>query len=150
VLRPGRLVVVDTPPDQLGGALTLDTDARVRLDGGPLTGVNYLVLRVECREERDDWRFPELDSLIRAACVAKIEGDKVAFRRRSREALVRAASYDAFVDADRPRVAALVRKLLDDADRLGVVPVADLTLDAAARVWLLPRDAPELLDEYDF
>src|SRR5581483_430914 len=84
-LQPGHLVVINVPQTSLGGTLSI-VDGRLHLDSGrgpvQLTGADYLVIRVECRSERDDWRFPELDALIRQAGSAAIEGNEAGFKAR--------------------------------------------------------------------
>jgi hypothetical protein len=148
VLRPGRLVVADAPPEQLGGVLVIGDDGRVALDTPtgrrPFTGVNHLVLRIECRTERDDWRFPELEALIQAARTAALEGSTETFQRRRTEALVRTWNSPDLADADRKRVANLVGTMIDEVNRAGAVPGPALSMEAAASRWLLARDAPQL------
>ena len=148
-LRPGVLVVAGKPADRLGGTLALDPDGRVALatsDGlRPLTGTDYLALRVECRTERDDWRFPELDALIKAAQVAAVEGNKEAYDRRRIDALARAWNSSDLVGVDHKRVADLVEKMIGLVNIVGIVSRSeDLTIEQAAPQYLLAPDAPEL------
>jgi hypothetical protein len=148
-LRPGMLVVAAKPAHQLGGTLVLGADGRVALAtaGGnrPLTGTDYLALRVECRTERDDWRFPELDTLIKAAQVAAVEGNKEAFERRRTAAVARAWDTPDLVGFDHKRVADLVERMIGLAGAPGIIARSeDLTLDQAAPQYLLARDAPQL------
>jgi hypothetical protein len=100
------------------------------------------VVRVECREERDDWRFPDLDELVRAAGLAAIEGHEDTFKARRTEAIARAWQSADLTPNDRKRVARLVADEIDDAKRLGAVPSTQQGLDIAHR--LLAPDAPEL------
>ena len=146
VLRPGSLAVIAKPRDALGGTLSVQPDLGLCLDDGhgprQLTGVDYLVLRIECRAERDDWRFPELDSLIRAAGEAAINGYAETFRDRRTEAITRAWNSPDLTPVDRHRVAMLVAGDIDAARKLGAVPRQSLADAADAR--LPAADAPEM------
>jgi hypothetical protein len=143
-LQPGHLAVVNAPPQQLGQLVIADGRLAVSSGAGqrPLTGVDYLVVRVECREERDDWRFPDLDELVRAAGLAAIEGHQDTFKARRTEAIARAWQSADLTPNDRKRVAKLVADEIDDARRLGAVPGKEQGLGPADR--LLAPDAPEL------
>ena len=147
VLRPGHLVVLNRPAAELDGSPIMD-GGRLHLATrrGPAlpTGVDYLVLRVECRTERDDWRLPELDELIRAAGEAFIRGHQDTYADRRAEALVRAWNNTDLVAADRKRVALLVKEELDGLAELGAVPGPDRTLDVAARQRLPALDDDRL------
>lgn len=141
-LQPGHLVVVGAPPQRFR-RLSID-HGRLAADTGsgtaPLTGADYLVVRVECRTERDDWRFPDLEELIGQAGVAAIEGHADTFRARRTEAIARAWVSADLTPNDRKRVAKLVADEIDQASRLGAVRQS---LGAAKRR-LLAADAPEL------
>lgn len=146
VLRPGSLAIIAKPRDALPGTLSVQPNLGLCLDDGSgprqLTGVDYLVLRVECRAERDDWRFPELDALIRGAGEAAINGYAEMFRDRRTEAITRAWNSPDLTPVDRQRVAALVADEIDATRKLGAVPRASFGDIAAAR--LPAADAPEL------
>ncbi|MFI9811390.1 hypothetical protein [Saccharothrix variisporea] len=152
VLRPGHLVVVNTPPAALNGSTLVIHDGRLHLRDGDNVrlpeGVDYLVVRVECRAERDDWRFPELDDLIRAAGQAWIEGFEDMYRARRTEALVRAWNSTDLTPVDRRRVALLVREELDAVRELGAVAATTGTLGDIAphRLRATDDDAVHKLD----
>ena len=148
-VRPGHLAVIGTPADRLdgtpvieGGRLQLRTSSGVR----PLTGVDYLLLWVECRSERDDWRFPELDALIRAAGDDLIRGYEESFAERRTEAIARAWNSPDLTPPDRRRVALLVKEELDGLGGLGAVPGADSTLESLAPRRLPAPDDDRLTD----
>jgi hypothetical protein len=146
VLRPGSLAVIARPRAELPGSLSIQPNLGLCLDDGrgpkQLTGVDYLVLRIECRTERDDWRFPELDALIRAAGEAAIKGYTEMFRDRRTEAITRAWNSPDLTPIDRYRVATLVAEQIDATRKLGVAPGQPLA--AIARTQLPLADAPEL------
>lgn len=145
-LQPGHLVVVSAPQRQLGpmsiheGRLVVDSG----VGEGLLTGTDYLVVRVECRQERDDWRFPDLDELVRAAEVAATEGHDDTFKARRTEAIARAWNSTDLTPNDRKRVARLIADEIDDAKRLGAAPRPKLSLQDTVAQRLLAPDAPEL------
>jgi hypothetical protein len=149
-LRPGWLVVVSKPRNALGGALSVQPNLGLCVDDGhgpsQLVGTDYLLLRIECRRERDNWRFPELDELIRAAGRAAIKGYDEAFRDSRTEAITRAWNSPDLTPADRTRVAVLVANEIDATRKLGVEPTPDQSLATAAADRLPAPDAPELRD----
>jgi hypothetical protein len=146
-VRPGHLAVVATPPAKLGGNLCI-VDGRLNINGGggprQLTGLDYLVLRVECRTERDDWRFPHLDVLIREAGTAYIKGQDAAFKDRRTDAIATAWNSVDLTPRDRQRVAQLVARLIDGVKELGAVPGPALSIERVAKQRLLSADDPEL------
>jgi hypothetical protein len=148
-LRSGYLAVVGSPPHQIEGALSI-RDGRLSVDDGGepqlLTGVDFLVLRIECRTERDDWRLPHLDELIRRAGGAYLEGHEDEYRARRTDAVTQAWNSTDLVPADRKRVAKLVAEEIDEVTQLGAVPGPERSLDSVAPQRLPARDAPELTD----
>jgi hypothetical protein len=142
-LRSGHLVVVDAPAGSLDRNLAI-VDGRLHAGGSQLDSVDFLVLRLECRTERDDWRFPELDQLIRLAGSEFLDGRMDGFRARRTEAVSRAWNSADLVPADRRRVAKLVADEIDAVTELGAMPAPSSTLQAAAAHRLLSPDAPEL------
>jgi hypothetical protein len=145
VLRAGHLAVIGTPRDSLEGALSI-SDGRLRRDGAQLSGVDYLVLRVECRTERDDWRFPELDRLVLTAGEAYIHGRHEVFKACRTEAIVAAWNSADLTPNDRKRVAKFVAEEIDAVAELGAVPGPRRALEFAAAERLPGADAIELRD----
>lgn len=148
VLRPGSLVVVSKPRDALGGSLSIQKPLGLCLDDGrgprQLSDADYLVLQIECRADRDDWRFPELDELIREAGGAAIKGYTEMFRDCRTEAVTRAWNSPDLTPGDRIRVATLVAEQIDATSKLGAVPGPGQSLGAIAAERLPAPDAPEL------
>ena len=143
----GRNWGLPVAPAQLPGSLQI-RDGRLQMDigSGPdlVQGIDYLVLRVECRTERDDWRFPELDALVQRAGVAYLEGHEDEYRARRTEAVARAWSSPDLIPNDRKRVARLVAEEIDGVKELGVVPGESRSLEQSAPQRILAADAPEL------
>jgi hypothetical protein len=146
-LRSGHLAVVGTPRDRLPGPLSI-ADGRLQVDAGRgpvlLDDVDFLLLRVECRTERDDWRFPELDELIRLAGSAYLEGHADTYRARRTEAIARAWNSTDLTPVDRRRVAKLVQEEIDGLGQLGAAAGPSRTLQSVASQRLVAADAPEL------
>jgi hypothetical protein len=145
-LRSGTLVVANTPPGSIepftviGGVVHIDSKpVAVRPEG-----IDYLVIRLECREKRDNWRLPQFDALIRSAGEAYLRGHLDTFAAQRTEAIAAAWTSLDLVGPDRIRVAKLVAAEIDKVKELGAVPSPDRTFDVAATESLLPRDAPEL------
>ncbi|GAA3466664.1 hypothetical protein [Nonomuraea roseola] len=133
-VQAGHLVVLDAPAPP--GRLEI-VEGRLRADGRPVL-LDYLVLRVECREERDDPITPELEQLIRRAVEDGLHGNTASMNAIRTEAIVRAWTSSDLVPKDQRRVALLIRDEIDAARPLGVVPVERL----AAR--MVSRESPEL------
>ena len=147
VLRPGSLAVIASPRDALAGRLSIESNGLCLDDGHglrQLNGTDYLVVRIECRADRDDWRFPELDELIRAAGRANIDGYAEEFRDRRTEAITRAWNSPDLTPQDRIRVAKLVADEIDATSALHAVPGPDRSLGVIAQERLPAPDAPEL------
>lgn len=146
-LRPGSLVVIDKPRAALPGTLSVGA-AGLCLDNGTgpkqLSGVNYLVVRIECRRERDDWRFPELDALIRTAGEAYIKGYADQFEDVRTDAVARAWNSPDLTPADRKRVAKLVADEIDALRDLHAAPGPDRSIEKIAMQALPSRDDPAL------
>jgi len=147
VLRPGHLVVLSVPEAKLPGTpVILDGRLYLRRDtvDTPPDDVDYLVVRVECRTERDDWRFPELDAVIRAAGEALIRHHRDTYEDLRTDAIARAWTSADLTVGDRRRVALLVADELDAVGKLGIVPGPDRTLHEVAATNLPHPDDPRL------
>jgi hypothetical protein len=146
-LRSGYLAVLAAPEDQLAGTPEIH-EGRLHLRTGAARilpeGVDYLVVRVECRTERDDWRFPELDALIRAAGEAFLRGHRDTYQDLRTDAIVRAWNSTDLAPADRQRVALLVTEEFDRLGQLGAIPGPERTLHEIASGGLPHRDDPRL------
>jgi hypothetical protein len=146
-MKPGLIVLIGAAQFDIPGSPVIN-NGRLHLrtaQGDRLpTGFDYLVVRVECRTERDDWRFPELDALIRAAGEAFIRDETETFTARRTDAIARAWNSADLTPVDRKRVALLVKDELDGLSELGVVPGADRALDSIALERLSAADDARL------
>jgi hypothetical protein len=86
------------------------------------------VLRLECRREREDWRFPQLDALIRAAFEAALNGYQDRYLAIRAQAIVSAWNSADLTPIDRRRVAKVVA---DEIDNFANQADADVRLDTA-------------------
>ena len=146
-VQPGYLAVLSAPEGKLVGPPVIHEGRLHLLDGTtpvPPTGVDYLAVRVECRAERDDWRFPELDELIRAAGAAYLKGRQETYADLRSDAITRAWNSTDLTPADRKRVALLVRDELDGLGEFGIVPGPDRALGTVAGEQLTTPDDPRL------
>jgi len=130
MLRSGHLVMVNVPAEQIPGLRI--ADGRLRADGAvnaePLSAADYMVLRLECRREREDWRFPQLDALIRAAFEAALNGYQDRYLAIRAQAIVSAWNSADLTPIDRRRVAKVVA---DEIDNFANQADADVRLDTA-------------------
>jgi hypothetical protein len=128
-LRPGWLAVVRATEHELPASELHVTDGRLCRDGRHLVGFDYLVLRVEGRKERDDWRTPDLDQAISAAQFAKATGRSEEYERLRAEALSRIFFSADLTPAHRNQVARMVQETLD-GDVPGAAADGELTVAA--------------------
>ena len=143
LLTPGYLIAATAPGGRVtsvGGKLVVATAQGQQ----PIESYDYLVLRIECRTERDDWRFPDLDALIRTAGQAFIQGEQSLFTAKRTEAIARAWNSADLTPMDRKRVALLVKGELDGLGELGLLPGPRRTIDAIAQQHLVDPADPEL------
>jgi len=146
-VRSGYSAILATPQHRLQGTPSV-RDGRLVLataaGAQQPTGTDYLMLRVECRTERDDWNFPYLDTLIAASAEAYLTGQQARFESLRTEAILRAYNSPDLVPVDRKRVAILVTERIDEIQQLGIVPTRTGTLAQLAPHRLVSPDAPEL------
>ncbi|MGI5289016.1 hypothetical protein ACQEVF_37520 [Nonomuraea polychroma] len=133
-VQAGHLAVLDAPRPPAPLSVV---DGRLRAGGEPLK-MDHLLLRIECREERDDPFTPELDALVRRAAEEGLRGNLDSMRAFRNEAIIRAWNSTDLVPKDGRRVAKLIAAELDAARPLGIVPREELLSR------LPDRDDPEL------
>ena len=140
-LKPGWLAIVRATQDEVPAAELHIADGRLCRNGARLTGFDYLVLRVEGRRERDDWRTPDLDQAISGAAYAKDVGSLTEYGRLRADALSRIYFSPDLTSAQRRQVAQAVKEELGSAEP-GAAAAGDLTVAAiVARRGLPSRDA---------
>ncbi|SES34981.1 hypothetical protein SAMN05216188_13710 [Lentzea xinjiangensis] len=121
VLRPGHLLVANTPQGSLPEDLNIVND-RLHAGGTPLTGVDFLVLRIECRTERDEYWLPELEELRVRAVDAYLQGQLETFNNLRITAISRAMTCPDHSRQDTVRLAKLVADRIDEVKQVGAVP----------------------------
>jgi len=115
LLTSGYHLVVNAPrgtftKDQLYIVDDVLTDKET---GQQLMGYDYFMLRVESREDRDDWRFPAWDKLISRAIQARVAGNDEDARVARTMVLSEIFASSDLTPKDRRRVAQLVKEELD-------------------------------------
>jgi hypothetical protein len=128
-LRPGWLVVVRASEDQLPAASLQIRDGRLHRDGQRLTGFDYLVLRIEGRATREDWRTPDLDRAVSEALYARDIGRADEYERLLAEALSQICFSADLTPTQRKQVAVSVKEELAEAVPGAVAP-GEMTLAA--------------------
>jgi hypothetical protein len=152
-LRPGYLAVVGATQKQLTrDSLTVRDSVLHMRDGAltaPLEGYDYLLFRIEGRRERDDWRFPRIESFIDKARQARDAGEAKSFERNRDAALAEVLISPDLTLPDRTRVALAIRDELRDLAMHGagaVGPPMDGLKEIIARR-AVPVDDPRALAE---
>ncbi|WP_214107917.1 hypothetical protein [Acrocarpospora catenulata] len=140
-VQAGHLVVLNTPKSP--GELTI-ADGLLHVDGVRPTGIDYLVLRIECRTELPNPITRELADLIARAIEAKLRGHRETFEDLRKEAIIKAWCSPDLVPPDRPRVAKFIAEQIDAA-KLGIVPPLE-PATAGAADHLVARDSPDIRD----
>jgi hypothetical protein len=140
-LMPGLLAVVRATDDELPLAeLHIDGSGRLSRNGQRLAGFDYLVLRIEGRRTRDDWRTPDLDSALSQAMLAKDLGRKEEYERLRADALSRIYFSADFTPVQRRQLAQTVKEELGEAAP-GAVAVGDRTVASIVARRGLPSPA---------
>jgi hypothetical protein len=129
-LQPGWLAVVSATEYDLSASELHIVDGRLCLGDRRLTGFDYLVLRIEGRAQRVDWRAPDLDQAISAAAYARALGRKEEYERLRADALSKIYFSPDFTPGQRNQVAQSVKEELDGmqpgAASQGELTVADI------------------------
>lgn len=140
-LKPGWLAIVRATEDELPATQLHIGDGRLCRNGVRLTGFDYLVLRMEGRGERDDWRTPDLDQAISGAAYAKDVGSLKEYERLRADALSRIYFSPDLTPTQRHQVALAVKEELGSPGP-GAAAAGELTVAAiVARRGLPSRDA---------
>ena len=139
-LRPGWLAVVRATEDELPVSELRIAGGRLYRGMSRLTGFDYLVLHVEGRKERDDWRSPDLDQAISAAAYARALGRADEYERLRADALAKIFFSPDFTPAQRNQVAQAVKEELGSAEP-GAAAQGDLTVAAIVARRGLPSRA---------
>jgi hypothetical protein len=121
-IRPGYVAVVRADSAEIQAAAPSVVNNRLTFlrDGQaiPLSGRDYMLLRVEGRRERDDWKFPDIQDLLNDAVEAAARGEQEAFDAFKRVLLTKVLQSPDLTVADRRRVALAIKQELDDLQAL--------------------------------
>ncbi len=118
VLRPGYVAVILATPQQLAcDRLSVQAD---RLHYSPrrgaqpalLVGYDYMLLRIEARQQRDNWRLRPIEEPLHLAIDAIVRGDGSQAETYGKAALAAALQSPNLSMYDRRRVAHAVREEL--------------------------------------
>ncbi|WP_283133228.1 hypothetical protein [Rhizohabitans arisaemae] len=142
-VRSGHLVVLKAP--QPPGPLSIE-GGRLLAGGEPMTGVDYLVLRVECRADRDDWRSPELKALLDRAQEEAVYQSWERFHDHRNSAIVLILNSPDLTPVDRKRLAKAVATELDALKTEGATGHEMPSLEEIAATRLPSPDDPDLHD----
>jgi hypothetical protein len=139
-LKPGWLAVVRATEDELPAKELHVSSGRLCRNGSRLTGFDYMVLHVEGRRERDDWRTPDLDQAISAAAYAKALGSSDEYERLRADALSRIFFSPDLTAAQRSQLAQVVKEELGSTDPGAAAP-GEMTVAAIVERRGLPSRA---------
>ncbi len=124
VLRPGYIAVVLANADEVKPGDLSVIAGRLHHRGQPLVGRDYLLLRIEGRNERDDWLLPDIQAAMDRAVQSAAEGDDEKSALHRAAAITAALTSPDLVMQDRRRVVEAIKAHLADVS-LGAAPVAN-------------------------
>jgi hypothetical protein len=131
-LRPGYYAVLLTDAKTFDAAQLSIRKDRLELGGKPLTGVDYMLFRIEGRKERDDWRFAAIADPLKQAKKAIISLDETRAKTLINQAIVAAYDSPDLAEADRVRIIAAIKADFEKARGAGYgavgVEAADLNV----------------------
>ncbi|GGN72562.1 hypothetical protein GCM10010112_41080 [Actinoplanes lobatus] len=116
-LRPGHIVVINTPAAAFDVNGLAYADGRLTHHGAPLDGLDYLLIEIQATRNRDDWIFPQLDELFQAAREAAARGETERLDRLRRELLALVYTCADLTHTDQKRVAARLKEELEEVSR---------------------------------
>jgi hypothetical protein len=142
-LKPGYLAVLDQEPV---APLWVRDDHLLVWPGGQAPSAvpagNFLLIRLESRTDRDDWRH--LAAIEEPLLAARAAVDSETRRAHYQRAIIAARTSADLHEADRIRIAVALRDLRETDQGLGAASVGPETLDEVAANATLPvEDALE-------
>lgn len=110
VIKPGYIALVAATEQEIDKTNLSVKGSRLhyRKNGGlpaPLEGYDYLLLRIETRTERDNWRMPNIEEPLNQAIQATLEGDAEKAKQYKTAALLVIWQSPDLAVGDRRRVA---------------------------------------------
>jgi hypothetical protein len=160
VLRPGYLAVIlaepgEISPDRLSvrGSRLLYRQAPGQ-EPGNLTGYDYMLLRVEGRKERDDWRLRDIQDPLSTAGQALLESPPNKVKADAYRTVALAAAWQSpdLAQLDRRRVVQAIKaELAELADEpAGAAGGAERTLGQIVSARAMGRAQSDALGELTF
>jgi hypothetical protein len=128
VLAGGYLAVILATPDDLDAARLTVHDDRLHYQpqpeapAEPLHGFDYMLLRIETRRERDDWRLQPIEEPLNKAIEALIKGDAKQATSFKKLAMIAALQSPDLAVHDRRRVAKAIK---DELAQIGSIDGSD-------------------------
>ncbi|HEX4966021.1 MAG TPA: hypothetical protein VF173_34745 [Thermoanaerobaculia bacterium] len=118
-LRPGYIAVLNADAQTIKpDDLSVRTD-RLHYRDQPLTGVDYLLFRIEGRAERDDWRFASIAEPLQQAKTAIVGRDETRAVTLLNQAILAAYNSPDLAEADRMRVISAIKADFEKARGIG-------------------------------
>jgi hypothetical protein len=124
-LRPGYIAVILATEDNVKSARLSVKDDRLYYSSKegaqpqPLTGYDYMLFRIEGREDRDDWRLSNIEEPLNKAIEAIINEETEKADAYRKVALATALTSPDLAVFDRRRVAQAIKDELTSVEALG-------------------------------
>ena len=157
VLRPGYLAVILAEPGQVSPDRLSVRGGRLCYRQAPgqepanLKGYDYLLLRVEGRQERDDWRLRDIQDPLSTAGQALLEAPPNTVKANAYRTVALAAAWQSpdLAQLDRRRVVQAIKaELRELADEdAGAVGGAERTLGEIVSARAMRREQADALGE---
>ncbi len=157
VLRPGYLAVILAEPGEISPDRLSVRDSRLLYRQAPgqeprnLTGYDYMLLRVEGRKERDDWRLRDIQDPLSTAGQALLESPPNTVKADAYRTVALAAAWQSpdLAQLDRRRVVQAIKaELAELADEpAGAVGGAARTLGQIVSARAMGRAQSDALGE---
>ena len=157
ILRPGYLAVILADPGEVSPDRLSVRDGRLlyrqapRREPANLTGYDYLLLRVEGRTERDDWRLKDIQDPLSTAGQALLEAPPNTVKADAYRTVALAAAWQSpdLAQLDRRRVVQAIKaELAGLADEgAGAVGGAERTLGEIVSARAMRREQADALGE---
>ena len=128
-LKPGYFAVVLADAQKLKPADFSIVQNRLRYQKKPLVGYDYMLFRLEGREERDDWRLKTIQAPLDKAIEAAIQGESEKAQAFKKAALIAALQSDDLTKIDRRRVMKMIKEEIEECEELGLGATGEETRD---------------------
>jgi hypothetical protein len=139
VLSPGYIAIIrgaekDYPVDRLWVRNDQLRIGNSQETSGPLSGVTYMLFRIESRTERDDWRLKNIQEAFDEA-LKSLAGGEEAIKAALHRVTVLVLTSPDLTRADRTRVLRALREEFEQARKegLGAIPMAERNIESLIR-----------------